>query len=282
MRTLHKQSLSAALLAALAIGCGSKGNQPAKEPSASSASGDMSESSMPQAPQTQKAPEPQQQSVDSTSTTTTTQGAMGKPDDQGGKQAPQQVTTLSDGEIIAIETNLNNGEIVLAELARKKATNAQVKDFAAMMITHHRDAQTKAKALAQKEKITPQDGDVSKKLKSDAMSTAADLNTKKGHDFDVAYIDSQVTMHRDGMELIDNELLTSVKNPALKDHLTTVKKTVATHLAKAQDIQSKLQAVGAAKATQPATKAKGTTPPQDTLPSGKTPSTPPPQDQPMK
>jgi putative membrane protein len=173
------------------------------------------------------------------STTTTNEGSM---------QA-KTVTSLSDGEVLAIENALNNGEITLAERAKKSASNTQVKDFAAMMITQHRDALNKAKTVAKKNKITAQDNDVSNKLKSDASSTMTDLKDKKGHDFDTAYIDSQVKMHKDGLDLIDNQLLPSVKNGELKDQITTARRHVADHLSKAQDIQSRLQAVGTTSTT---------------------------------
>lgn len=186
---------------------------------------------------------------DATSTTTTNEGSM---------QAKQN-TSLGDGEIFAIESALNNGEITIAEVARKNARSQQVKDFAAMMITQHRDAQNKAKALAQKAKITAQDDDVSNKLKTEGDGVVADIKTKKGAEFDKAYIDSQVKMHTEGLDIIDNQLLPSVKNGDFKDHLNTVRQHVEAHLSKAQDIQSRLEAAGSTSSTKSGAEPVGTT-----------------------
>jgi putative membrane protein len=168
--------------------------------------------------------------------------------------------------VLAIESAINSGAVTLAEMARKKASHRDVKSFAASMVTEHRDAETKAKNIAKKEKITAAPSDVSKRLQTEATSTQADLTTRKGHDFDTAYIDTQVKMHRDDVELIDTQLMPSVKNAALKGHLETLRRTVSDHLAKAQDLQSRLQTVGTTSTTsgtdeQDKTKAKGGQPP---------------------
>jgi len=174
MRTFYKQSLAALFATALALGCGSsdKEKQQAKQPSPPSAQTSSVQTTgatteAPAAPGT--APQggsgmgPSMQG--STSSTTpppqpSDRGAGGPQDtaigtstdsqnaDQSGKPTmpattDTKVTTLSDGEVLAIENAINKGEISLAELARKQSVHADVKSFAGTVLTQHRDAQTK-------------------------------------------------------------------------------------------------------------------------------------------
>jgi putative membrane protein len=286
MQTLSKQSLAAALAAALVFACGS-GDKQAQSPSSTQSTASTSVTADPaaqgygsqhqqQAQIQASQPQPQQQpmtgaggpadtmtgdgtqSTDATSTTTTTQAAMDT----------KKVTTLSDGDILGIENALDSGQIKLAELARKKAQHAQVKTLAGTIVAKHRDAQTKAKGLAQKNSITAKDGDVSNKLKTDVTSAESDLKNKKGRDFDASYVDSLVRMHTEAVDILDNQLLPSAKNDALKDHLQTVRGFVSDHLSKAQEIQSSLGAVGTTSTTGDTGrgKAKGGTRPKDMKP----------------
>jgi putative membrane protein len=264
MRTLVKHGLLAASVAALALGCGSSNtsSQPAVSTTENTQATTYTTSAEQPAPTAQGygaygSPQQQQQGMaqgnmggtDQPGTTTTSEGTM------GGKQ----VTTLSDAEIYAIEDAANTGEIQMAELAKKTATSQQVKDYAAMMITHHKDANTKLKAIGKKDNITSKDNDTSNKLKSDVSSMMTDLRSKKGKDFDRAYIDDQVTAHRSVLDIVDNQLLPSVKDADLKSHLADVRRKVADHLSKAEDIQQKMQSVGTMEPASGTTKGKAGT-----------------------
>lgn len=157
---------------------------------------------------------------------------------------------LTDAEIVAVTSTANNGEIDMANLAARSATSPEVKNFAAMMITQHKDMEAKGKALAAKAKITPADNDASSSLKMEVQSTLSSLKAQKGKEFDKAYIEAQVKAHRDVLNLFDTKLLPDVQNGDLKTLLTDGRSHVAAHLAKAEEIQKKLEA---APATKPAT-----------------------------
>jgi putative membrane protein len=202
-------------------------------------------------------PAPMPESKPATTDSKPVDSAMG-----GGTNAGSDTTAakpaekpLTDGEIVAVTSTANAGEIEMANLAAKTATSADVKNFAAMMITQHKDMETKGKALATKAKITPADNDASTALKTDVQSTITSLKTQKGKDFDKAYMESQVKAHRDVLNLFDNKLLPNAQNSDLKTLLTDGRSHVAAHLAKAEEIQKKLDAAPAAKpAAMPAKK----------------------------
>ena len=283
MRTFYKQSLAALFATALALGCGSsdKEKQQAKQPSpppaetstvqttGATTSGmgpsmqGSTSSTTPSTPPPPQAGGPQDTSV---GTSSDSQNADMK--DQSDKSSSantmpatmdSKVTSLSDGEVLAIENAINKGEISLAELARKRSVHADVKNFAGMVLTQHRDALNKSAAIAKKAKIVAKDDDASKNVQMDVTTTTGDLKKRKGGDFDTAYIDSQVRMHRDAGTIIDNQLLPSVKNNDLKNELLGLRQTVADHEAKARDIQSHFETVGTTSTTGATTKAKSNT-----------------------
>ncbi len=300
MRTFYKQSLAALFATALALGCGSsdKQQQQAKQPSPSTAqtssvqtTGATSEGQGGQGSTTSGMGPSMQGST--SSTTPATPPSTPQPPQAGGPQdtsvgtssdsqnagqsasantmpatMDSKVTSLSDGEVLAIENAINKGEISLAELARKSSVHADVKNYAGTVLTHHRDALNKSAAIAKKDKIVAKDDDVSKNLKMDVQTTTGDLKKRKGGDFDTAYIDSQVRMHRDAGTLIDNQLLPSVKNNDLKNELLGLRQTIADHQTKAQDIQSHFETVGTTGTTGATMKGKSTTktPPPKTPP----------------
>jgi putative membrane protein len=154
--------------------------------------------------------------------------------------APAPAATYSDAQIAGIVLALNKGEIEQAKTAQKNAKNPKVKAFASKMVSDHTDADHKENALLKKKKLTSADSDKSSGLTSDAMSMNDSLKAQKGADFDKSYIDMQVKMHQDALNLIDNTLLAQVQDPDQKALLTAIRGKVADHLKMAQDIQSSM------------------------------------------
>lgn len=163
--------------------------------------------------------------------------------------APAAPTTLNDGEIAAFLTAANTGEIEMAKVAVKTSTNAKVKAFANMMITQHTDAENKGKKVVEKEKLTPTDSPVSTKLKGDVDTTMSALKNTTGPDFDKAYVDAQVKAHKDVLAAIDEKALPGAKDAALKTHLDEIRKHVAAHLQKAEELRQGLTNTAATPAT---------------------------------
>jgi putative membrane protein len=148
---------------------------------------------------------------------------------------------LSDAQVIGVSVAANEDEVTVAELAIRKATSADVKQFAGMMKSHHAAALAKDKTFQSKTKITPADSDVSAYLKGDLDATLKDLREKDGAAFDRAYMNSQVKMHKDVLAAIDNRLTPSASNGELRSALTETRHRVADHLVRAEEIQNRLE-----------------------------------------
>jgi putative membrane protein len=147
---------------------------------------------------------------------------------------------LNDAQIAHIAVTANAIDSAAGRVAKQKGTAKAVKDFAQTMIDDHSAVNKQAVALATKLKVTPEDNDVSKSLKSAGDATAGTMGSKSGADFDKAYIDNEVTYHQNVLDALDKTLIPNAQNAELKALLEKVRPAFAAHLARAKDIQSSL------------------------------------------
>lgn len=119
-------------------------------------------------------------------------------------------------------------EVQLGQMAQNKATNVKVKDFAAMMVRDHSNANDQVKALASQRNVTLPDS-----ISADHKKKVDDLNKKTGKAFDKAYMDAMVNGHQDVEDLFeksadkvnDTDVKAFINNtlPKIKMHLDTAK-----------------------------------------------------------
>ncbi len=162
--------------------------------------------------------------------------ALGNAVGTGEGSAP----TLNDGQILGVTDAANKGEIDQANLAIKKGKSADVKAFAKMMVGDHTEAKKKLDTLAVGKSITTEKSDDATKLETDGQASMGTLGSLTGKDFDKQYLDLQITEHQQLLDGLDHKLIPQSTNPDLKTALKGVRDKVATHLKKAQEIQTKL------------------------------------------
>lgn len=154
---------------------------------------------------------------------------------------PPAPPPLTDSEITAITRAANDGELEQAKIAKSKAKDKRVKDFAHMMTKDHGDANKRESALSKRASITAVDNDTSRKLVDDAKARTETLKTTaKGADFDRVYMDAQVQEHTMLLDMITSQMLPAAQNPELKAELEALRGVVEAHLTLAKDIQSAL------------------------------------------
>ena len=147
---------------------------------------------------------------------------------------------INDAQIAHIVVTANSIDSTAGVMAKQKGTAKSVKDFAQTMINDHGAVNKQAVALATKLKVTPEDNDVSKSLKSDAEASASNLQGKSGADFDKGYIDREVAYHQAVLDALDKTLIPGAQNAELKALLEKARPSFAAHLARAKDIQTAL------------------------------------------
>jgi putative membrane protein len=120
-------------------------------------------------------------------------------------------------------------EVTLGKLASTNAASAQVKEFGRMMVTDHTKANTELKAVAAKKNVTVSATPMEKHQKH-----IDELKTKKGAEFDKAYVDMMVDDHKEDIDKFEDEVnkgndsnvkaFASKTLPVLKKHLEHAQK----------------------------------------------------------
>lgn len=122
-------------------------------------------------------------------------------------------------------------EVELGKLAQTNASAATVKQFGQMMVTDHTKANTELKTLASAKNIVLPDvpGE-------DAQKHIDELKTKKGADFDKAYVDMMVDDHKEDIDQFE-KAAENAKDTAIKTFAAKTLPTLKTHLQKIQSIK---------------------------------------------
>lgn len=125
-------------------------------------------------------------------------------------------------------------EVEMSKLAAAKATNAEVKKFAQMMVSDHTKASSELKTLAEKKKVVlPTD------LKSGDKSTLEDLKKLSGPEFDKEYVKAMVEAHETDVDLFEDN--TDNSDADIKAFTTKTLPTLKKHLEMIKNIQSKMK-----------------------------------------
>jgi len=157
-----------------------------------------------------------------------------------GLKAQDTKPDLSDPEVAHVAVTANSIDIDAAKVAQSKSSNAEVKKFAATMITDHSAVNAQAAALAKKLGVTPKDNAVSQSLVKGANEAKAKVASLKGKDFDQAYKEREVAYHQAVLDAIDKVLVPTTENAELRKLLTDVRPAIATHLEHAKQLRGQL------------------------------------------
>lgn len=170
---MKKIMMSFGLVAFLALGIGCGGNQSSE--TASSDSSTMTN-----------------KSTDTTATSSSSAAASMSSDKDTSK--------ADDRDFVMEAASGGLMEVTLGKLAQANAASAQVKQFGQMMVTDHSKANTELKAVAAKKNMT-----ISAEPMEKQQKMIDDLKTKKGADFDKAYVEMMVDDHKEDVGKFKDE-----------------------------------------------------------------------------
>jgi putative membrane protein len=142
----------------------------------------------------------------------------------------------NDADIVAITMASNDGEILTSEPALEKATAPAVRDFAQLMVHDHTAANEQLRHVG----VEPQENDLSRQLTGSAAETVQALATYSGAQYDRAYMDAQIAMHRYTLNALDNTLIPAARRRHLINTLKQIRETVASHLEQAEQVRAGL------------------------------------------
>lgn len=145
-------------------------------------------------------------------------------------------TAVSGSDKSFLQSAYKDGlaEVKLGELGQGKTANADVKAFAAMMVTDHSKANGELKALADSKKV-----EVASEPSLVAQGKAKLLYAKSGGDFDKAFADAMVKDHKDAVKAFE-KASNEAKDGDVKAFATKTLPTLKHHLSMAEDLQKKV------------------------------------------
>ena len=145
----------------------------------------------------------------------------------------------TDANVVDVLTVANQGEVDYSQIGVDKATNASVKSFAQMMVKDHGTMLDAVKGLASKLNVVPASNDKANDLKEENTKDINDLNAKTGKDFDKEFMEEQVDMHQETLDLL-KDLDGRTTNTDLKAAIAEAKPKVQAHLDQAKAVKDKL------------------------------------------
>jgi putative membrane protein len=146
---------------------------------------------------------------------------------------------LSDANIVALLDEANKADSSAGALAAGKATNAEVKAFAKLMMSDHHALRLQGQLLAKKLSIQPEPPADDPLAPAAQAETSALQSTPKGAEFDRVYIDKEVGAHQLVKDLLD-KAHAAAQNQQLKDLIEKAQPVIQKHLDKAQALQKQL------------------------------------------
>ena len=146
----------------------------------------------------------------------------------------------SDANIVALLDEANAADSTAGALAATKGTASNVRDFAKRMTRDHHQLRAQGAALAKKLNVTPS-APSDDPLPAAAQKEMDTLNsTAKGKDFDKAYIDSEVDVHKAVLDLA-TKAAGQTQTAELKALIQKAAPVIQAHLTLAESIQSKMK-----------------------------------------
>jgi len=146
----------------------------------------------------------------------------------------------TDANVVDVLTVANQGEVDYSQIGAQKATRADVKKFAQMMVKDHGTMLDAVKSLATRLNVTPASNDKANDLKEENTNDINDLNGKTvGKDFDDEFMEEQVDMHQETLDLL-NDLDSRTTNADLKAAIAEAKPKVQAHLDQAKALKDKV------------------------------------------
>jgi putative membrane protein len=153
--------------------------------------------------------------------------------------APAPQGGLTDANIVALLDAANKADSSAGALAAKKATNAEVKAFARLMMSEHHALRAAGQALAKQLGVEPKAPERDPLAPYVANEIRTLQSTAKGAEFDRVYIDNEVSVHQAVLDLA-NQARVTTQTPQLKELIEKAVPVIRKHLDQATELQKKL------------------------------------------
>lgn len=153
------------------------------------------------------------------------------------ENAPAKTTDMSSPDMAAVLFAANRGEIDQANAAYAKTVDANVRNFAQMMIDDHGKAVTNTTNIMAANKIVAHDAATDAiAIRDKSKQFVTNFETAQGN-IDRIYMVAMLEEHQQFLDLLDNKMIPSSRGEVLT-LMQTTRFTVAQHLDRAKYILS--------------------------------------------
>lgn len=149
------------------------------------------------------------------------------------------VQALDDATIVAIFDAANTVDIETGELAAKRGSSKEVRDFGAMLARDHKAVRQMGRDLAKKLGVTPTPPADDQGAKDHAAAMKR-LQSLKGAEFDHAFLQHEAAFHKAVIDAVKSTLLPAIKNAELKALVVKVAPAFEAHMIAAANLDKKL------------------------------------------
>src|SRR5712691_343129 len=177
---------------------------------------------------------------ESSSTDTTAASSTVSADTAAMSAGAPAAGTWTDANIVALLDEVNAGDSTAGTVAATKGTAAAVRDFGKRMMRDHHQLRAQGEALAKKLKITPAAPSDDPVTPAGQKEMGTLNSTAKGKDFDRAYIDAEVDIHKAVLDLA-TKAASQTQTAELKNLIQKAAPVIQGHLDKAESIQKTLK-----------------------------------------
>lgn len=146
----------------------------------------------------------------------------------------------TDAHILALLDEANAADSASGALAANKGTSSAVRDFGKRMVRDHHSLRSQGEVLAKKLSITlslPSDDPLASDIQKYAQTLAS---TVKGKDFDRAYTDGEVALHKKVLG-VATKAMNQAQSTELKNLIQKAAPVIVGHLDLAESIQKNLK-----------------------------------------
>ena len=155
-----------------------------------------------------------------------------------------QAAKLDDPTIIAIFDAANTWDIETGQIAEKKGTSKEVREFGAMLAHDHTVVRQQGRDLAKKLGVhptPPKDFAMAK----DHAAALRSLHAANGKAFDRAFLEHEVAFHKAVIEAVTTTLLPALQNAEARALVTKIAPAFKAHQDAAQNLLDKQPKVAA-------------------------------------
>jgi putative membrane protein len=178
--------------------------------------------------------------MNSPTNTSSAGGALASPEStaKAGSTSASMGTSnvhFTDANIVALLDEANKADSSTAAMVLPKLSSPKAKEFARLMMTSHHGLRVQGQQLARQANITPQppSPDPLQPLVKNATDA---LQGKTGTALDHAYIEQEITMHRNVIDMA-KKMEDQAQNPQLKALIKKAGPVLDGHLQRAEQIQ---------------------------------------------